>query len=210
MRQTEVLADDDGVVSSRSATQGAVTTQGQELFRIIRKNRLEWRAEVTANDLLRIKPGQHVRLQATNGAAIEGTVRALAPNVDAGTRNALVYVDLPASSAVRAGMFASGSFELGSAPALTIAQTAVVTRDGFHYVFAIQRDGSVLQTRVELGRRMGERVEVTSGAQPGMLLVSQGGGFLTDGDVVAVATPAPAPARGKKPAGAGAPALAVK
>ncbi|WP_229427381.1 efflux RND transporter periplasmic adaptor subunit [Massilia atriviolacea] len=211
MRQTVVLADDDGVISSRSATQGAVTTQGQELFRIIRQNRLEWRAEVTGNDLLRIKPGQHVRLRATNGAAIEGTVRALGANVDAGTRNALVYVDLPASSAVRAGMFASGSFELGSAPALTIAQTAVVTRDGFDYVFVIQRDGSVVQTRVTLGRRIGERIEVTSGAERGMLLVSQGGGFLTDGDVVAVATPAPLPSQSKKKlAAAATPALAVK
>lgn len=210
MRQTVVLADDDGVISSRSATQGAVTTQGQELFRIIRQNRLEWRAEVTGNDLLRIKPGQQVRLRATNGAAIEGTVRALGANVDAATRNALVYVDLPASATVRAGMFASGSFALGSAPALTVAQTAVVTRDGFDYVFVIERDGSVVQTRVALGRRMGERIEVISGADPGMLLVSQGGGFLTDGDVVAVATPAPAAPQPKKKLAAALPALAVK
>ena len=46
LAQTAVLAPDDGVISARSATVGAVLPAGQELFRMIRKGRLEWRAEV--------------------------------------------------------------------------------------------------------------------------------------------------------------------
>src|SRR5207249_3867306 len=46
MRQTQVLAPDDGVISARHATVGAVLPAGQELFRLIRQGRLEWRAEV--------------------------------------------------------------------------------------------------------------------------------------------------------------------
>ncbi|MGD7217347.1 efflux RND transporter periplasmic adaptor subunit, partial [Ralstonia pseudosolanacearum] len=46
LRYTRVLAPDDGVISARSATVGAVVSAGTELFKLIRKNRLEWRAEV--------------------------------------------------------------------------------------------------------------------------------------------------------------------
>ena len=52
-----VVAPDAGVVSARTATLGAVASVGQELFRLIRGNRLEWRAEVTASELARIRPG---------------------------------------------------------------------------------------------------------------------------------------------------------
>ncbi|MFN1208828.1 HlyD family efflux transporter periplasmic adaptor subunit, partial [Enterococcus lactis] len=47
--QTQVLAPDDGVISARSATVGAVLPAGTELFRMIRQGRLEWRAEVAAS-----------------------------------------------------------------------------------------------------------------------------------------------------------------
>jgi HlyD family secretion protein len=194
VQQAVVTAVDDGVISACGAAAGAVVGQGQELFRLIRGGRLEWRAEVTANDLPRIRAGQQVRIVSTNGTTLRGAVRTLAPQADTTTRNALVYVDLPASAGVRSGMFATGSFELGGSPALTIPQAAVVTRDGFSYVFVIGRDGKVAQTRVEPGRRDGDQIEIVSGVGKDMLLVGQGAGFLADGDAVAVAGPARAAA----------------
>src|SRR5262249_40985624 len=47
LSDTRVVAPDDGVISSRTATVGAVPA-GNELFRLIRQGRLEWRAEVPA------------------------------------------------------------------------------------------------------------------------------------------------------------------
>ena len=44
--------------SSRSATVGAVLPAGQELFRMIRKGRLEWRAEVAPALLLHLDDEQ--------------------------------------------------------------------------------------------------------------------------------------------------------
>ena len=51
LAQTQVLAPDNGVISARNATVGAVVPAGMELFRLIRQGRLEWRAEVVANEL---------------------------------------------------------------------------------------------------------------------------------------------------------------
>jgi len=92
----QVLAPDSGVISSRSATVGAVVGAGTELFRMVRRGRLEWRAEVTSAELGRIRPGQPVTIVAASGAEVQGRVRMLAPTVDPQTRNGLVYVDLPA------------------------------------------------------------------------------------------------------------------
>jgi len=185
LRMTEVLAPDAGVISTRTATVGAVVPAGQELFRLMRGNRLEWRAEVTADELGRVKPKQAVRVRPAAGGEVRGTVRTIGPVVDAQSRNALVYVDLPADGAARAGMFARGEFELGSASALVVPQHSVVVRDGFSYVFRL--DGPrVVQQRVKVGRRVGDRIEIIEGIAPDATLVARGAGFLNDGDLVQV------------------------
>jgi len=95
LKYTKVLAGDEGVISSRSATLGAVAAKGQELFRMIRQNRLEWRGEVTASEMAQLKPGIAVSVEVPNVGSIKGKIRALAPTLDVQSRNGLVYVDLP-------------------------------------------------------------------------------------------------------------------
>jgi len=174
------------VISARSATVGSLTQPGQELFRLIRGGRLEWRAEVPSADLGRLKAGVMATVTAPGGESVRGTVRAVAPSVDPQTRNGLVYVDLPVSPAVRAGMFARGEFALAQSPALTLPQSAVVMREGFAYVFRREGEDRVAQTKVQLGRRLAERVEIVSGLPEGAAVVESGAGFLADGDVVKV------------------------
>jgi HlyD family secretion protein len=186
LSQTRVLAPDHGVVSARIATVGAVVQPGQELFRIIRGGRLEWRAEVNAADLARLEPDALAQVTPAGGRTIQGRVRVIAPSVDATTRNGLVYVVLPAPGDARAGMFASGEFELGAARALTLPQGAVVLRDGFSYVLRVDASSKVLMTKVEVGQRVGERIEIVSGLDPQARVVAAGGGFLSDGDTVRV------------------------
>ncbi len=202
LRQTQVLAPDRGVISARSATLGAVLPAGTELFRMLRQGRLEWRAEVTASELGRIRAGTIAQVTLPGGVQIKGKVRMVAPTVDSQTRVALVYVDLPASSELaappRAGMFASGSFVLGDTSALTVPRSALVMRDGFAYVYRIGDDNRVTRLKVQTGRQAGEQTEITSALDANTRLVATGAGFLNDGDLVRVieanGTP-PAPAQ---------------
>jgi RND family efflux transporter MFP subunit len=199
LKQTQVLAPDFGVISARSATVGAVLPAGQELFRMIRQGRLEWRAEVAANDMASLKPGVAVLVTAGSGSAIKGTVRMVAPTVDPQTRNGLVYVDLPSvngtsGSAARAGMFARGEFEVGSGSGLTLPQSAVMLRDGFSYVLRVGADSKLAQVKVGVGRRVGDRIEITGGIDAAARVVASGGSFLGDGDTVRVVADA-APAK---------------
>jgi RND family efflux transporter MFP subunit len=188
LKYTQVVAPDSGVISARTATVGSVVGVGTELFRMIRQGRLEWRAEVIAADLSRLKPGATALVKAANGAELTGKVRMIAPTIDPQTRSALVYVDLPtvlgANAPFKAGMFASGQFELGTSDAMTVPQQAVVVRDGFSYVFRLNPDQRVSQLKVQTGRRLADRIEVLDGIKSDALVVVGGAGFLNDGDLV--------------------------
>ena len=187
LTQTQVRAPDAGVISARQATVGSVVGAGTELFRLIRQGRIEWRAEVTAAEIGRIQVGAPVQVKAASGQLLQGKVRMVAPSVDAQTRNALVYVDLPAATgSARAGMFAQGEIALGQSQALTVPQTAVVVRDGFSYVYTVGADQKVSQLKVQTGRQSGDRVEVTSGLKADARVVASGGAFLNHGDTVRV------------------------
>lgn len=186
LERSRVVAPDDGMVTACNAVLGQVVPAGAELFRLIRQERLEWRAEVVADDLARVRPGQAATLALPGAGSATGAVRAVAPALSARTRTATVYVDLP-TSAARAGMFASGTIEAGDPrPALTVPAAAVVMRDGRSLVFAVI-DGTARERRVVTGRRQGERIEITAGLAAEARVVTAGGAFLSDGDPVAVA-----------------------
>lgn len=187
LAQTRILAPDEGTVSARLATLGAVVQSGQELFRLIRRDRLEWRAELPAADLVRIKPGMPVSLATAGKGKVSGRVRIVGPTLDPQTRNGIVYVDLEGGNGASAGMFASGEIEIGRGKALTVPQGAVLLRDGYSYVFRLEPDNRVTQTKVATGQRSGDRVAITAGLEPGTAVVASGVGFLSDGDLVRVA-----------------------
>jgi RND family efflux transporter MFP subunit len=184
--QTRILAVDDGVITARDVTLGTVVQTGTELFRIVRQGRVEWRAEVTAEQLAQIRPGQEARLRLPSGEMVTGTVRIAAPTLDAKTRYGLVYVDVPSDSLARPGMFAQGRIRVGASRALTLPETAVVLRDGNSLVFEVLPDGRVAQRKVETGRRGDGRVEILGGIAADAQAVASGGAFLNDGDLVRV------------------------
>lgn len=186
LKQAIVVAPDDGIISQNPATVGTVYSAGQELFRLIRKGRIEWRADLTSADISHIKTGMQAQITLPDGSTTTGTVRTVAPSVDAKTRNAIVYVDIPAGSA-RIGMFARGDFVIGDNQVLTLPNSAIVMRDGFAYVMLVENN-KIKQTKVQLGRRKDDRVEIVNLANTDAKFVESGGAFLADGDSVRVVT----------------------
>ena len=192
-KQTKVTAPDSGIISARAATVGAVVSPGQELFKLIRQGRLEWRAELTSSEINQIKNGMVANLILPDSSAITGKVRTASPIVDTQTRNAIVFVDIAANQA-KAGMFARGTFEIGTKEVLTLPAAAIVMKDGFAYVMQVAADGRVKQLKIQTGERAGANVEVIGlDAAINSDFVASGGAFLADGDLVTVA--------GQKPAG---------
>src|SRR3546814_11392155 len=119
------------------------------LFRLIRGQRLEWRAEVPGDRLSELEPGMRADLRRPgDGALVHGKIRQLAPTVDLQSRNALVYVDLPKDAGLTAGQFVEGAFETGQHAVLSVPESAIVLRDGHSYVMTLDRHHNLHQLNV--------------------------------------------------------------
>jgi RND family efflux transporter MFP subunit len=189
LSQQNITAPDDGVISSRSATVGALTQPSSELFRLIRQGRLEWHADLTADELGLMHKGMKVELMTAQGRPVHGVVSAIAPSINQQTRYGRVLVELPANSGLIAGMFLRGSFQLSeqTRPVSVLPQSAVMLRDGNAFVFVVGPDLRVKECRVTVGRRGAEQIEIIDGLASGVQVVETGGAFLVEGDVVRVA-----------------------
>jgi len=186
---TEIRAPQDGVVSARDVQPGQVTGASDDLLKLIRDGRLEWRAEVTGADLARIAPGMPVRLATADGAPIEGRVRKVAPGIDARRMTGLVYVDLPQPGSLRAGMFNAGRIVLGEAQGLVIPGDAVVRRDGRAYAYVVDDGGHARERAIRTAGNVGTGIDVDDGLHASDRVVARGAGFLNDGDLVRVVAP---------------------
>lgn len=186
LSQQHITAPDDGVISARGATVGALTQPGAELLRLIRQGRLEWHADVAADELGLIKKGLKVELTTAQGKIVQGVVRAISPAINPQTRYGQVLVDLPANPELVAGMFMGGDLLLGDSGAMVLPQSAVMLRDNSAYVFVLGVDSRVAAKKVTTGRRQGRQIEITSGLETGVKVVESGGAFLVEGDQVRV------------------------
>ena len=214
-----LVAPDAGVISARTIQPGQIVSSGTDLLRLIRRGRLEWRAELTESDLTRVRVGTPVELKSPSGQPILGKVRAVSPAVDPQTRTGMLYADLPVPGDLRAGMFAQGQVLLGATSATVLPRESVVFRDGFPYVFVAlhvsdqaqpARPGEsaafkVEQRRISIGTQRGDFTVVQGGIKPTEQVVVRGAGFLSDGDLVrevtdkeAMLAAGPMPANGEK------------
>ncbi|KGF70740.1 hemolysin secretion protein D [Hoeflea sp. BAL378] len=184
--QTTIAAADDGLITSRSAQLGAVVSSGAELFRLLRQQRVEWQAEVSARHFSRIEEGLTATIIGPDDRRVTGTVRLVGPTVSTDTGRVIAYVSLPAEANPPTGLYVTGQIELETTMALTVPETAIVMRDGIAYVFTVDADNRASRVRVETGRRNGGEVEITAGLDPLAEVVMAGGAFLSDDALVRV------------------------
>jgi len=186
LKQTTIVAVDDGLISSRTAQLGAVVSSGTELFRLVRQGRTEWQAEVPARYLPDIVPGLTATISGPADERISGKVRLVGPTLNPETARAIVYVELPAAGKLPMNFFASGHIELETAPALTVPETALTFLDGMSYVFTVNDENRVSRVRVQTGRRHAGEVEIVAGLDESALVVAAGGPFLSDNSLVRI------------------------
>jgi RND family efflux transporter MFP subunit len=183
-----IIAPDDGVISAANANVGSMMQSGAELFRLIRKGRLEWRAELTAEELMLLRKGMRAAVSVGEGRIINGTVRAISPSVSSQTRYGYALITLPDSSGIIAGAFAHGTFDIsdGKKSLQSLPQSAVLQRGSMTYVLVVGEDNHVHERTVTVGQRIGDRIQIKQGLKTNEPVIESGGAFLTEGDVVLV------------------------
>jgi len=192
LENAKVVAPVSGIISEKMVEVGQVAG-GDPLFTIIKGGVLEWRADIDPKLVGDINVGTSVQVSLPGGGTVMGQVNRIAPTAD-NNRQITIYASLAANSKIRAGMYQTGEFLLGSTSTQTIPNSAVVSNDGYDYVMLVTesttRDdrsmGRIKQQRVTLGERLGESVAMLEPLPSDSRIVKQGGSFLNDGDLVRV------------------------
>lgn len=183
-----LLAPDDGLISASTVGEGDIVRAGAELFRLIRQGRLEWRAEVPGEALLKLEPGQEVSISSPLGDEVKGRVRRLSPTIDLRSRTGIAYVDLPLETRFKAGLRVKGQL-LTQRKALVLPASAIQHSEAGERVFALDANGKLRAIKVETGRTQGEDVEITSELNPRTRIVASGVDALKPGLAAREASP---------------------
>jgi len=181
----------DGVVRERHLSIGGYLQVGASVVTIVRVHPLRLRLAVPEREAGSVRAGQLVRMRPeTDGQnpkkIAEGTIVRLSPAVDEHTRTVLVEAEVPnEDGALRPGGFASAEIVVeAEQPAILVPTSAVTTFAGVTKVFGIA-DGRVIEKRVRVGRRAGERIEVTEGLGAGEEIIAEPGSLAAGQPVVA-------------------------
>lgn len=143
--------------------------------------------EVVEKDVPLVQIGQkaHVRAEAYPDRIFEGTVTRVVHALNRATRTMTVEVDLPNKDRLlKGGMFARVEVLVGKHQnALQIPIDAVSRLEDKQYVYVV-RDGKAERVPVEIGRRDGNRVEITNGLDGSEQVIVSGKDLVHDGTSV--------------------------
>lgn len=188
LKQTKILAEDDGLILQRNVHIGDTSEISKPFFVMSRLNRLELRAQVNDTDLKKFKPGQEVIISSSENdhSKVTGHVRLESPIVDPTSRMGTVRIELPANTDFKPGMFVRGEICVSKHEGLILPISCLVSRGGESVVYTL--DGKNAEsTPVTTGMETKDTVEIKSGLKEGQLVIDKGARFLSDRDLVDVA-----------------------
>lgn len=193
-----------GQVAARLAQNGERVGLDARILEVVDLSGFELEAALAPVDAATVAPGQKALLQVEGLAApVEASVARINPSVQAGSRNVLVYLRVPALAGMRQGLFVQGSIVTGRLKAPAVPLTAVRNDKPQPYIQLIQGN-KVVHAPVTLGRQgslNGEpmlAVDGVSGVAEGTQVLGVQAGAIREGTEVrqgaAAAAPAPASA----------------
>lgn len=186
-------------VGARLVSVGEYVREGTPLFRLVANDPIKFRPQVPEKYQGQVQVGQKVRVtvSAYPGAAFEGTVARISPQVDVASRSFQVEILVPnADGRLQAGAFANGAILTRTQADVTLVPVeAIVTFAGVSKVFSVA-DGKAIEHKIDVGQPVGDAVEVVRGFKGIAPLVASGKNRLANGVPVTVgpATTAPATA----------------
>jgi RND family efflux transporter MFP subunit len=198
----------DGVVTSRSVELGMLINSGgsgQPLFEVSDLHRVRIFVQVPQSFSAGLAPGMKATFEMPQypGVQFEATLSHVSKSINANSHS--MQVELQADNA--AGKFYGGSycnvhFEIPTDGNLvTIPSTALVTSNQGTEVATLDSNDKVVLKNVQLGRDLGDSVEVIAGLSPSDRIINNPPESLVAGDTVrlAAATPPAAAAPASSP-----------
>jgi RND family efflux transporter MFP subunit len=188
----------DGVVTARNVELGMLINSGgsgQPLFEVSDLHRVRVYVQVPQSSSAGLIPGMKAKFEMPQypGVQFEATLYHISKSINASSHS--MQVELQADNAE--GKFFGGSycnvhFELPSDPNLVkIPSTALVTGNQGTQVAVLDSNNKVVLKNVQLGRDLGDSVEITAGLSPSDRVINSPPETLAAGDTVRVAAATP-------------------
>jgi len=179
--EIQVISPTDGFVVARSVFAGQKIEAGMELFQIADLQRVWILADLPAEDTARVAPGMEVMVN-VGGRTTKARVDSKVPTqFDSSTQSFKLRLDADNTGFVlRPDMFVDVHLDIPY-DGLALPSEAVVT-SGLHDTVFVERAAGVFEPReVEIGRRLGDRIEIAQGLSSGERVVVSGT-FLLDSE----------------------------
>ena len=198
----------NGVIGDIDVKVGDYVTDNDVLAVGFENQLLELRLNIPVERAGQLQSGTPVQISDSNQRVLGvGRVSFISPTTNGESQTVLIKVGVPNQrGTLRDGQFVSARVLWGQRRNQAVIPATAIARQGKEqFVYVVQQDGdSLIATKqvVEVGKQQGDFIEVRSGLQPGMTIVSAGLQRVQDGDRVEVLDAPPA-----QPPGGGPPTL---
>ena len=190
LENTALVSPINGVVTARNYDNGDLYNGSTPILVVEQITPVKLLINVSEQYFTQLKVGMAVdiKLDVYKEESFQGKISLVYPTIDPITRTFNVEIKIPnLDRKVRPGMFARATLDLGAKDRVVVPDLAVVKQAGsgdrFIYVY---EDGKVFYRKIELGRRMGEEIELLSGVKDHAQVVVAGQSRLLDGIEVQV------------------------
>ena len=177
---SELKAPLDGAVRQRHVSAGEYLEAGSPIVTVVRIHPLRLRLAVPERMAANVRVGQQVNIKVEGDRAVyRGRVVRLSPAISEEDRTLLVEAEVPNEHGqLRPGAFAEAEIVTAAEErAVFVPASAIVTFAGIEKVMTV-RDGLSVETRVQTGRRIEDRVEIVAGLKPEELVVVEPGSLV--------------------------------
>ncbi len=166
-----------GIVTARMADPGALASPGVPLLQVDSAGPLQLQAAVDESSIGYLRMGMKIAVTIDAAPALDpvGIVAEIVPAADAASHSFLVKIDLPPSSQLRAGMYATAAIATGSRSAVFVPRSAVILRGSLACAYVLDSNGVAQLHYVTLGAARDNLVEVLSGISANEKLVDDPG-----------------------------------
>ena len=183
---TFIKATISGFIASKEIDIGGTVSPGMKIAHLTDISKLKIRILVTEIDIVKLQVGQEVdiTIDALPNRPYKGVINNIGMVTESGMRSYPIEVNIQNSKTneIKSGMFARCVIVSETKDdALIVPENAlVIGKDGSLKVYAIENDKAILKT-ITTGLRNSGQVEILSGIDKNMKIVTEGKERLTDG-----------------------------
>lgn len=191
LENTYLRSPINGVVTARNYDRGDMYSMTQPIFVVEQIAPVKLLINLSESLFTQVHQGMefNIEVDAYPGETFRGTVNLIHPTVSATTHTFPVEVVCQnTDQRLRPGMFARVTATFGVNHNIVVPDIAVVKQQGSgeNFIYVLNADSTVTYTKVELGRRLGDRYEIVSGLNEGDVIVTEGQARLKNGSAVQV------------------------